>query len=775
MGVSGPCAGALTSRSNWTSNPTSPPPPGFADFHTRFYRQQFVWCPIPFELGMGQIYHHSSSPFSRKKKITPYRDGKGTKENTAALYAIDVPEEMVGLKLQRLMASARIEREEKVPEGNLGKGYRYRFALKQFMPHKSELFTNEKHIFSNLEHKEGMIRYIGWFKSFELVENAGMQEYYNIVLELAEFDFYEAILQESPPRSFDEIQGFWESMFEISRTPASFHTVVVDRDEYQTWHGDIKPENILRVNGQFKLADPGGTSMLLSLVAPQAYRIQNRWAAQELTGFLIYNELRRQAIYNAQRLMSDVFHNGKHVLPEISDWHVYIREAARKTDTFTTAVLDMVDNHMPVVKEGRWGAKDVRKEFERILGNNGALETQVPRELQNLLQNIDLKAERDYDQNSGFKRVEVDDAAKRLLALSLPPAEVEFESRQKLLNEAIQPTAQRSRKPGVSPMQSPRPSLSINTANYGPPLDGNFSQGYSVPQGDTPMPTHLYPPPITRSHGPQRPWQPPQPETQYRRPIKVAQVKQELKKKGLTYKPSLTSFSSIITKKQTTVRGIASEDDHLEELDKRLQDEFKYRYMVFLVDNGMTMSTWWTQATDLLEVLVWRALGYDDDGMELYFTNPDTNLKASIKESRKQSVKMFTKAMELAEPDEKGSLPCPTTILPELERIINTYTRAKTSTSKTQPRKMTIIVLTDGIWPGLHNEHTLDLYLRSAFHNLRDLHGDLTYIAPGQTQGRQDISEIKPVTIQFVQFGDNSKATERLRRLDDDMKYYGCP
>ncbi|KAF6804009.1 Dual specificity protein kinase TTK [Colletotrichum musicola] len=795
------------------------PPPGFADFHDRFYRQQFAWCPIPFELGMGQIYRDSISPFSRKEKITPYRDGKGPKENTAALYAIDVPEEMVGLKLQMLMASARIKREEKVPEGSLSKGYRYRFALKQFMPHKSEHFTNEKHIFSNLEHKEGMIRYIGWFKSFELVENAGMQEYYNIVLELAEFDFYEAILQESPPISFDEIQGFWESMYEISRTLASFHTVVVDGDEYLTWHGDIKPENILRVNGQFKLADPGEASMLLkscstsgipnsksmggtrtyaapekaayldgrsdtrSCVTPESdvwsfgcvLSIAATYVVLGKQGFLIYNELRRQAIYNSQRLMSDVFHDGEYVLPEISDWHVYIREAARKTDTFTATILDMVDNHMLVARESRWGAKAVCQEFRRILGSHGALETQVPRELQNLLQNIDLKVERDYDQHSGFKRVEVDDATKRLIALSLPPAEVEFESRQKLLNEAIQPTAQRSRKPGLSQMQSPRPSLSINTANYGLPLDGNFSQGYSVPQGDTPMPTHLYPPPITGSHSPQRPWQPPQPEAQYRRPIKVGQVKQELKKKGLTYKPSLTSFSSIITKKQTTVRGIASEDDHLEELDKRLQDEFKDRDMVFLVDNGMTMSTWWTQATDLLEVLVWRALGYDDDGMELYFTNPDTNPKASIKESRKQSVKMFTKAMELAEPDEKGSLPCPTTILPELERIINTYTRAKTSRSKIQPRKMTIIVLTDGIWPGMHNEHTLDFYLRSAFHNLRDLHGDLTYIAPGQNHGRQDISEIKPVTIQFVQFGDDSKATERLRRLDDDMKYYGCP
>lgn len=299
-------------------------------------------------------------------------------------------------------------------------------------------------------------------------------------------------------------------------------------------------------------------------------------------GFLIYNELRRQAIYNAQGgLMSDVFHNGKHVLPEISDWHIYIREAARKTDTFTAAVLDMVDDHMLVAGERRWGAKAVCLEFGRILESNGALKTQVPRGLQHLLQNIDLKVERDYDQDSGFKRVEVDDATKRLIAISLPPPEVEFESQQKLLKEAIQPTAQRSRKTGgVSPMQSPRPSLSINTANYGHAPDGNFSQEYGVAQTNTPMSTHLYPPPMTGSPNTQGPPPLPQPKTQHRKPIKVGRVKQELKKKGLTYNPSLRSFSSIISRQQTTVRGIASDDDRLEELDKRLQDEFKNRDIV---------------------------------------------------------------------------------------------------------------------------------------------------------------------------------------------------
>lgn len=190
------------------------------------------------------------------------------------------------------------------------------------------------------------------------------------------------------------------------------------------------------------------------------------------------------------------------------------------------------------------------------------------------------------------------------------------------------------------------------------------------------------------------------------------------------------------------------------------------------------MASWWVQATELLEVLVWRALGYDDDGMELYFTNPDTKPKATIDsvtaQSVKKAVKKYTKAMELAEPMALGPTACKTTIIPQLERIINDYSMAKAS-KKTEERKKTIIVLTDGRWEGMHNEYSVDIYLRSAFHGLRDLHGDVPYIEGGHLQTGTDISKIRPVTIEFVQFGNDRRATERLRRLDDDMKLYGCP
>lgn len=86
-------------------------------------------------------------------------------------------------------------------------------------------------MFSNLRETEGMIRYIGWFSNYEPGPNSVL-EYFNIVLELADSDFYDTILEESPPISFQEIDGFWRSMSEVSRTLASLHTVVIDRREY---------------------------------------------------------------------------------------------------------------------------------------------------------------------------------------------------------------------------------------------------------------------------------------------------------------------------------------------------------------------------------------------------------------------------------------------------------------------------------------------------------------------------------------------------------------
>ncbi|KAK2056910.1 hypothetical protein LY76DRAFT_517425 [Colletotrichum caudatum] len=546
-------------------------------------------------------------------------------------------------------------------------------------------------MFQNLHNTGGMIQYIGWFTCYEPDVHGGLELYSNIVLELADFDFYEAIRKESPPISANEILGFWKTMAEISVALACIHDVTIENRDYLTWHGDIKPENILRVNGRFKLADPGEARMRLKSIGtgdqktkatggtrtyaepekfayldglssqkPEVSKTSDVWslgcvlsiAATYVVlgtqGVLIFNQLRREAIFGSTGNSSDTFHDGKAVLAEVRHWHDYLREAARRNDAYTSAVLDMVDKHMLVEKD-RWEAKMICQRFKELLDSTKPGASRVPRSLHNLLQGIDLQSEQRFDYvHSGIRKVDPDNMAKQIRQVpSLPPADVEFKSRESLLEQPIQPVAQRSQNRTAPSFHSQ------NLSNISYPAERN--------------------------------------------------------------------------------------------------------------------------SVHILHVLTWRSLGYDDNGMELYFTNPDTNPKATIRESRSQQLKHFKRAMELAEPvDTKFPAEVvETTIVPELTRIINSYTRAKTS--KSPPRKKTIIVLTDGIWKGMKMEHTIDVYLRSAFNELKDLHGDLSYIPPGKYQAQVEISEIRPVTIQFVQFGDDQDAIERLRRLDDDMKLYGCP
>ncbi|TQN68622.1 Dual specificity protein kinase TTK [Colletotrichum shisoi] len=799
-------------------------PYGYTDFHERFYENQFAWCPMQFEKDMGTSHRHSIhkiiSPFSRKEEIKPYRDGKGPRVNTATLYAIEVPEELVEPELRKQMASAKIERQEDGTDSSGNGEMRYRFALKQFKSSKHDQFIIEKQMFSNLKNKEGMIQYIGWFRSSEPNGRGTLEECWNIVLELADFDFYTAIRKESPPISAKEILGFWQTMAEISGALASIHTVVVDGQHYSTLHGDIKPENILRVDDRFKLADPGEASMMLKTAGssgdqktratggtrtyaapeksayldglsskkPEVLQTSDVWslgcvlsiAATYVVlgtqGVLIYSQLRRVAIFKNKGNSSDAFHDGTTVLPEVRHWHRYLREAARRNDAYTPAVLDMVDDYMLVEKD-RWSARKICQQFDKLFASTKPEESQVPKYLHTLLQRIDLQSEQMYDQHSGIRRVDSDEVAQQMIPQvpNLPAAEVEFESRQILLEQAIQPVAQRSQERMSYPSHSRSAlersaSTTVASSGHGPSQDVVSSYVGSVrrPSRTTPLSNELElsrTSTLKRSHDS---------SVQPRNPITVWQVKTELEKRGKESRRFRKNFSSLFKPQHLPVKG-KNMSDNLENLDRRLEDEFKNRDIVYLVDNGTTMSTHWGKATHTLEVLVWRSLGYDDNGMELYFTNPDTNPKATVAESRSQQVKHFLRAMKYAQPEEPKSpaQAVNTTIVPELARIINRYTRAKAS--KSPPRKKTVIILTDGIWGGMNMERTIDIYLRSVMHELKDLHGDLPIRQPGQSQEQVDISTIRPVTIQFVQFGGDAHAVERLRRLDDDMKLYGCP
>lgn len=62
-----------------------------------------------------------------------------------------------------------------------------------------------------------------------------------------------------------------------------------------------------------------------------------------------YRLLRQRAISKLGQGYGDAFHDTRKVLPEVTQWHKYLRTSTRAQDTFTSKVLNIVDEFMLIV------------------------------------------------------------------------------------------------------------------------------------------------------------------------------------------------------------------------------------------------------------------------------------------------------------------------------------------------------------------------------------------------------------------------------------------
>lgn len=62
-----------------------------------------------------------------------------------------------------------------------------------------------------------------------------------------------------------------------------------------------------------------------------------------------YRLLRQRAISKLGHGYGDAFHDTRKVLPEVTQWHKYLRTSTRAQDTFTSKVLDIVDTFMLII------------------------------------------------------------------------------------------------------------------------------------------------------------------------------------------------------------------------------------------------------------------------------------------------------------------------------------------------------------------------------------------------------------------------------------------
>ena len=126
------------------------------------------------------------------------------------------------------------------------------------------------------------------------------------------------------------------------------------------------------------------------------------WVILGFVGVLQFDEVRMRAIRELQyrdhvskgtsaEVDGDEFHNGSDVLPSVKQWHVLLRDQARKCDTISTQLLDLVDSKMLVANpDTRIKANELCIQLEDMLNTGlGQQSHSVPMELQAILKDID--------------------------------------------------------------------------------------------------------------------------------------------------------------------------------------------------------------------------------------------------------------------------------------------------------------------------------------------------------------------------------------------------
>lgn len=188
---------------------------------------------------------------------------------------------------------------------------------------------------------------------------------------------------------------------------------------------------------------------------------------------------------------------------------------------------------------------------------------------------------------------------------------------------------------------------------------------------------------------------------------------------------------------------------------------------VYLVDNASSMNSFWTHATYVLRVLVMRSLGYDDNGMELRFTN-DVDEKWRLSPKKSQTTEDFMKKMGDADPNKRKPEISKTDMSASLSLILEAHLRKNSDGSKLK-RHLTILVLTDGLW-GKNREFDVDDYLITFIKKIPEESWEPDTPPEASIASSKPLSRPRPISIQFVRFGYHPKAIARLHRLDNHLK-----
>ncbi|KAF1942093.1 hypothetical protein EJ02DRAFT_454596 [Clathrospora elynae] len=352
-----------------------------------FHQDKWSYCPLELTLHMDRNLQGTRviPPFCHKIKL-------GDKGGTASIYWVAIQKKLISDNDLKGALQDSLYKDEKYGEC-------YQMVLKSYCGNKKMEFELEKEAFSGLQSNDRVpiVRYLGCY-THDYGEGYDMGKTFNLLLEYGERDLYQSWADETnvPPVRANEILRFWNSLFKVADAIRHVHHLEVPRGKngplrYHGWHADIKPDNILIIRGQRKLADFGFSSFTLvakrqdgsvptelirgftdTYGAPEVSRMKRpdgtlsgvtqsidtwsfgcvlsvaaTWVVLGFQGVRQYEQLRQLSPTNIKDGKAyDRFHNGFQALPEIRKWHDYLRGHVRPSDTTTALVLNLIELKM---------------------------------------------------------------------------------------------------------------------------------------------------------------------------------------------------------------------------------------------------------------------------------------------------------------------------------------------------------------------------------------------------------------------------------------------
>lgn len=132
------------------------------------------------------------------------------------------------------------------------------YAVKQYPAHHQNIYEREVEVFKSLiNYKIGFRGIAKCYGTFEYTNKMGKATR-NLLLEYGECDLREYWADNKIPQLPSDVLAFWKSLKNIANALDRLHGIKDSfGQQYHIVHGDIKPDNIIRVDNTFKLVDFG--------------------------------------------------------------------------------------------------------------------------------------------------------------------------------------------------------------------------------------------------------------------------------------------------------------------------------------------------------------------------------------------------------------------------------------------------------------------------------------------------------------------------------------